>query len=165
MASVDWESVSKGAAVIAALAGAAAPLLGAAARPRARANLKSDLEILERLHHDDPAHAMLKAYIDAQLTRMYGDVGAWRRAMIFAGTSTVLGGAALLIYGFANGIAWWWYVIGGYLLFAGSIALPQALRGPASAHAPESPSRDAASPPVRSARRSVGRSKRAIRAE
>jgi len=133
----DWEAVSKGAAAAVALVGAAAPL----ARPRARANLKSDLEILERFDPSDPSYVTIKGYIDEQVRRMYSVGGAWRRAMIFAGTTSLLGGGGLLIYGLVRGLSWWWYVVGGYLLLMGSMTLPQALveSVPHDPPSPESP--------------------------
>jgi hypothetical protein len=118
----DWETV---ATVLVALS-AAAGVLVQLARPRARANLKTDLEILKGLDPKSNSYDLLQEHVDREVQRLYEE-GPWLRALILSGLTMVAAGVGLFIFALVSNGAWWWYLIAAFLVIAGWGGLIDAL--------------------------------------
>jgi hypothetical protein len=126
---VDWNAAYKVAAVVATSAAGVYQFRNSVG-PRARTNLKTDLEVLKQLDPAEPSHAVVKARIERDVGRIYGREPWYGRKGLRALPVSLafLGwGIGLTVFALANHWAWWWYLIAAYLTFGGAMFF---LQGP-----------------------------------
>ena len=83
-------------------------------RKDSRSHLKTDLTILKSLDPTDPNYRVVKAHVDATITKLYSPPGTSRLKDLVADPFSLVLGIAMFIgfgiwsaYLFRNGFSWW----------------------------------------------------------
>src|SRR5262249_32465730 len=100
-------------------------------RPRARQNLKSDLELLRQLDSRDPSYTMVKEHIEEEVRWLYGpdrDAHAYRKAQILVVATFFVAGVATLVLVVIKGLVWGWYFFPGVLFLMALGGVPDVFQ-------------------------------------